>query len=128
MRRTTPIKTKKFHTKYSANVGSPIYEPKNKKPDISELCDKSKTYAIMQKIRASNLSGDEKAFLINAAYRHIIFNYEKIADYYSHASKEMQELMEDSALVIIDFEKAISLGYATISKKIRDQYLLEYEK
>ena len=53
-------------------------------------------------------------------------NYQLIADYYSHSSKEMQKLMEDSALVIIDFEKAIELGYVQLSKEIRTQYLEEY--
>ena len=54
-----------------------------------------------------------KDFLINAAYRHITFNYSNIADYYAHSSKEMQELMEESALIIIDFEKAKTLDEKT---------------
>ena len=57
-----------------------------------------------------------------------MFNYEKIADYYSHASKEMQELMEKNALVIIDFNKAIQSGFVRLSDKIRKQYLEEYEQ
>ena len=48
-----------------------------------------------------------------AATRHIVFNYSKIADYYTSASKEMQHLIERSALVIIDFEKAIQYGYVS---------------
>jgi hypothetical protein len=59
--------------------------------------------------------------------RHNVFNYEKIADYYSHASPEMQALMERSALVIIDFEKAIELGYVRLCDEIRQQYMEEYE-
>jgi hypothetical protein len=80
----------------------------------------------MKEIDASNLSYDEKNFLIDAARRHTVFNYEKIADYYAHASKEMQQLMERSALVIIDFEKAIEYGYVKLSDDIRKQYLEEY--
>jgi len=53
-------------------------------------------------------------------------NFELIANYYAHASKECQELMEDSALVIIDFEKALEKGYVTLSDKISDQYLKDY--
>lgn len=113
-------------TKYTKAVGSPIYEPKNKKPHILELCDKSKTNRLINQINASNLDEDEKRFLIEAASRHTVFNYEKIADYYAHASKEMQNLMENSALVIIDFEKAIELGYVQLSKDIEEQYLKEY--
>jgi hypothetical protein len=53
-------------------------------------------------------------------------NYEKIADYYAHSSKEMQHFMERSALVIIDFEKAIEYGYIKLCDEIRTQYLEEY--
>ena len=38
----------------------------------------------------------------------------------------MQQLMERSALVIIDFEKAIELGYVNLCKEISNQYLQEY--
>jgi hypothetical protein len=69
---------------------------------------------------------DEKNFLLDAARRHNVFNYEKIADYYAHATPEMQNLMERSALVIIDFEKAIQLGYVKLCDEIRNQYLEEY--
>ena len=34
--------------------------------------------------------------------------------------------MEKSALVIIDFEKAIQLGYVKLSEEIKNQYLQEY--
>ena len=112
--------------KYSTKIEAPIYEPKNKKPHIVELCDKSKTLRLIREIDSSDLSIEEKTFLIDAARRHLIFNYEKIADYYSHSSKEMQHLMEKSGLVIIDFEKAIQYGYVKICDEIRNQYLEEY--
>jgi hypothetical protein len=112
--------------KYSSKVESPIYEPKNKKPHVLELFNKEKTNRLIREIKNSNLSDDEKNFLIDASKRHIIFNYEKIADYYAHATPEMQNLMERSALVIIDFEKAIQLGYVKLCDEIRTQYLEEY--
>ena len=89
--------------KYSSKIEAPIYEPKNKKPHIFELFDKTKTLRLLRQIYNCNLPLEEKKFLVEAAKRHTIFNYEKIADYYAHASKEMQELMERSGLVIIDF-------------------------
>lgn len=112
--------------KYSTKIESPIYEPKNQKPHILELVDKSKTQRLIREIQESNLDEDEKKFLIDASQRHMVFNYEKIADYYAHSSKEMQNLMEKSALVIIDFEKAIQLGYVKLCDEIRTQYLEEY--
>jgi hypothetical protein len=117
---------KKDEQKYSAKIESPIYEPKNTKPHIIELCDKSKTHRLIKEIDASSLSYDEKIFLIDAARRHNVFNYEKIADYYSHSSKEMQHLMERSGLVIIDFEDAIDYGYVKLCDDIKKQYLEEY--
>ena len=80
----------------------------------------------MKEIELSNLGIDEKMFLMDAARRHNVFNYEKIADYYSHANAEMQNLMERSGLVIIDFEKAIQLGYVKLCDEIKTQYLTEY--
>ena len=72
----------------------------------------------MANIKNSNVSEEEKKFLKLAASRHIVFNYAKIADYYAHASKEMQELMEQSALVILDIDDAIANGYVKLSKDI----------
>jgi hypothetical protein len=112
--------------KYSSKIEAPIYEPKNQKPHILELIDKSKTQRLIREIESSSLPYDEKMFLLDAARRHTIFNYEKIADYYAHSSKEMQHLMERSGLVIIDFEKAIQYGYVKICEDIRKQYLQEY--
>lgn len=112
--------------KYSSKIDSPIYEPKNQKPHLLELIDKSKTHRLMKEIEDSNLPYEEKMFLMDAARRHTIFNYEKIADYYANSSKEMQHLMERSALVIIDFEKAIEYGYVKLCDEIRKQYLEEY--
>ncbi len=112
--------------KYSTKIEAPIYEPKNKKPHILELANTEKTVRLIREINNSNLPDEEKTFLIEAAKRHTVFNYEKIADYYAHASAEMQNLMERSALVIIDFEKAIQLGYVKLCDEIRTQYLEDY--
>lgn len=117
----------KSEKKYTKNVSSPIYDPKNKKPHLLELYDNSKSKRLANEIRNSNLSEDEKSFLLHAAQRHTVFNYERIADYYAHSSKEMQELMERSALVIIDFEKAIQYGFVKLSDNIKKTYLTDFE-
>lgn len=69
------------------------------KTQITELCDKSKTHSLLRKIDRSNLPYEEKNFLMDAARRHNVFNDEKIADYYSEASKEMKRLMKVCGLV-----------------------------
>ena len=118
-------KKQEDNSKYTSKIKAPIYEPKNKKPHIMELCDKTKTLRLIREINNSGLSIEEKTFLLDAARRHNVFNYSKIADYYAHSSKEMQKLMEHSALVIIDFEKAIKLGYVKLSEDMTNQYLNE---
>ena len=71
-------------------------------------------------IENSDLSEEEKEFLIAAAHRHCRFNFTAIAEYYAHASPEMQKFMEDSALVIIDMDNAIINGYVKLSKTIEE--------
>lgn len=119
---------KQDEQKYSSKIEAPIYEPKNKKPHILELCDKSKTNRLIKEIEQSDLPQEEKSFLIDAAQRHSVFNYEKIADYYAHSSAEMQHFMERNGLVIIDFQKAIQYGYVKLCDDIRKQYLEDYAK
>ena len=112
--------------KYSTKIEAPIYEPKNAKPHILELLDKSKFDRLIKEIDLSNLPSEERLFLKQAATRHMVFNYERIADYYAHSSKDMQNLMERSGLVIIDFQKAVEFGYVKLCDEIKNQYLEEY--
>lgn len=110
--------------KYTKKIEAPLYEPKGN-PLIEELVETRKVSFLIQAIEKSNVSEKEKKFLIEAAHRHAAFNYAKIADYYARASKEMQDLMERSALVIIDLDKAIENGYARLNEKVSEMYLEE---
>jgi plasmid stability protein len=114
--------------KYSAKIEAPVYEPKNPQPHLMTLCDDSKTKRLITEINESNLPDDAKAFLRAAAHRHSVFHYERIADYYAHASAEMQALMEKSALVIIDFDAAIENGFVKLCEEIKTQFLEEYNE
>ena len=111
------------NNRYTKGVGSPLYAPKYRCPDLLELLDHSKSDRLINEIINSNVTAEEKSFLIQAARRHNVFYYSKIADYYAHASLEMQRLMEKSARIIIDFEQAIELGYIELSSKVAQQYL-----
>lgn len=113
---------------YTKNTNIPEYEPKNEKPNENQLYNNQKTKELLDKINKSNATKKEKEFLINAAHRHIVFNYQNIADFYAHSNKEIQELMEDSALIIIDFDKAIKGGYTQMNKELEDLYIQEYGK
>jgi len=114
--------------KYTKKVEIPTYEPKTEvKPQINELFNDEKTKKLLKEIENSNIDKNIKEFLKIATYRHIVFNYENIAEYYSHSDKKIQELMEKSALVIIDFDKAIAEGYTQLSNKINEAYGEDYE-
>lgn len=113
-------------TKYSRAIRVPQYEPSNEKPNLDSVYDLTKYSKLMAKINKSSVSEDEKKFLKFAATRHIVFTYSKIADYYAHASAEMQDLMEESALVILDMDDAIANGYVALSEKM--QQLIAEEK
>ena len=108
--------------KYTRKIKSVHYEPKDQKPRLKELYNKDKTEELIAKINSSNIDSDIKSFLIDAANRHTVFNYQRIADFYAHSDKDVQQLMEQSALIIIDFEKAIDLGYVKLTKDIAKSY------
>ena len=111
---------------YTSETNIPQYEIQGEKPDISELVDTEKTDELLQEIENSDLGYEEKQFLKQAAQRHLVFNYKKVAEYYAAASEEMQNLMEKSALVIIDYNDAIANGYTALSEKMKK--LLEADK
>jgi hypothetical protein len=100
---------------YTKKIKLPVYEPKIEKPKTEELFSNIKTNKLIEKIKKSNATKEEKDFLIMSAYRHLVFSYDKIAEFYAHSNKEVQGLMEDSALVIIDFNKAIENGFSELS-------------
>tara|TARA_R100000458_G_C8277373_1_gene252876 strand:+ start:3305 stop:4036 length:732 start_codon:yes stop_codon:yes gene_type:complete len=112
--------------KYTGKIETPKYEPTGVKPGVQDLYNTEKADKLIEKIKAANLDKAEEAFLIHAAYRHTVFNYKNIAEYYIHSSKEVQELMEDNALVIIDFKKAIEGGYISLNEQITNNYLEEH--
>jgi hypothetical protein len=112
---------------YTTKIEAPIYELKNEKPLISDLFNNERYKELIAEIEKSSITEEEKAFLRIAAQRHIVFNYEKTADFYAHASKECQSLMENSALVIIDFDKAIELGYVRLGEDAAKLYQEQYK-
>ena len=106
---------------YTATVNVPQYEIVGEKPDISELYDSSKMTELCGEIeKVPDLDFTLKQFLFAAANRHIVFNYKKIAEYYPHATPEVQRLMEKSALIIIDLNDAIRNGYVKFAETMAE--------
>ena len=84
------------------------------------MVDTTKYDQLMEEIKNNKtLSKDDRRLLELAATRHIVFNYAYIAEHYAHANKATQELMENSALVIIDFNNALKNGYVKLDKKLK---------
>jgi hypothetical protein len=110
------------HNPYTKKIEIPIYEPRGDKPKLSELYDMSKTEKLITDIENSQIPEIEKEFLRIAAYRHTKFDYENIAEFYAHATPATKDLMECSALVIIDFDKAIENGFVQLTKNLAELY------
>ena len=94
---------------------------------MDELFDRSKSDALIDAIEQADIPDDIKEFLQVASYRHIRFNFSKIADFYAHADAEIQNLMEESALVIIDYQKAIELGFVRLTGRLLELEKQDYE-
>lgn len=104
--------------RYTKKIEAPIYTPQGEKPPITDLYDDRKAQALIAEIRAANLPPDIAAFLELAAARHTVFEFKNIAEFYAHADANIQELMEKSALVIIDFDQAIENGFVRMTKNM----------
>ena len=104
--------------RYTMKIETPVYEIKGECPALSECYETEKTDELLAEIENADIPEDVKQFLRLASYRHTRINFTKVAEYYAHAPKEVQELMENNALVIIDFNKAIEKGFVEISKGI----------
>lgn len=111
---------------YTKKVEAPIYTPKGEKPNENELFDVTKTKELLSEIDSIEAPESVKDFLRLAAARHTVFDYGKIAEYYCHASPEIQNLMENSALVIIDFNKAIEKGFVKLTQDFQEAYDNEF--
>ena len=106
---------------YTDKIDVPQYEVKGTNPKLTQCFDSSKTDELIKDIEKADITSEEREFLIKAAQRHTAFNYSAVAEYYANASKEMQRLMEQSALVIIDFDDAMRNGFVRLSKELKEQ-------
>lgn len=103
---------------YDKKIEPPVYEPKGEQPIAADLTDRSKVESLKAAIKKEELPDDLRDFLNHAAERHTLFKFSKIADYYAHAPEKVQDLMECSGLVIIDYDKAVENGFVHLSKEL----------
>ena len=119
------IKEEIGESKYTRKVNVPIYEIKGEKPEISDMINTERADELIELIKSKNLPSDIEDFFIKTATRLYEYRYDNIAEFYAHQDKDVQEIMEKLALVIIDFDKAIENGYIQLNSFIEDVFLSE---
>lgn len=115
--------TKEIINEYSRKISTPIYEIKGELPSIEQMINTSKADKIIEQIQKLDIEEKDKDFLLKCAYRLYEFSYKDIAEYYAHQNKQVQEIMEKMALVIIDFNKAVENGYVELNTFIEKCFL-----
>jgi len=103
-----------FDEVYNTKINSPIYKPTGEKPEINELYNLNSYNKLIENINNKEYNSIFKEFLKYAATRFIEFNYKNIAEYYSHAEKKEKQIIEDLAMVIVDYNKAIEKGFVKL--------------
>ena len=83
------------------------------------MYENKKANELLDQIEKSDIPEDIKLFLRLGAYRHIVFDFGKIANYYAHSEQTTQQLMENSAMIIIDYNDAISGGFVQLTKELQ---------
>ena len=106
--------------RFSTETKIPQYNVEGLDVSYNDMINCDKYNELIKEIDEADISEDDKKFLELAATRHLRFNYRNIAEFYVKADKKVQNLMEKSALVFIDFEDAIANGYVRLSSKISE--------
>lgn len=110
---------------YTKKIKAPTYEITGEKPKIEDLYNTTRTRELEAEIKSANIPKEIKEFLLMASQRHTVIDFEAVAEFYAHSDKNVQELFEKNALVIIDFDKAIENGYVQLSEEIYSQYQVD---
>ena len=103
---------------YSRKIEAPTYEPTGEEPAIADCVDTEAVERLLAEIDRSEVSEEQKTMLRVCAYRHARINFENMAEYYAHQGEEMQSLMENNALVVIDYDKALQNGFVEMTKRL----------
>lgn len=104
---------------YTDKIETPEYQPtQDEPPALDELYDASRYEELIDEIEKIDLPNELEQFFRFAAQRHIIFDYENIAEYFAHADSETQRLMELLTLVIVDYDQAVEQGFVTFAESV----------
>lgn len=112
---------------YTGRIITPVYEITGECPEAEELVDRTRAESLLEEIdQTPGLPDNVRDFLRIAAMRHYVLHFDRIAEFYAHAAPPVQRLMENSCLVIIDYDRAIELGYVQMARALADEYDREY--
>ncbi len=116
-------------TEYSRKIESPIYQPTGLKiDDARSLYDESEVKELETLIKDADVPDDVREMLMASAQRFRRFDFGRVAEYYSQCNDPVvKNLMERTAMVIVDFGRAIEDGFVELAEEIRNEYLKEYE-
>ena len=114
-----PKNEEELDAKYSENIGTVIYEPKNTHHDVADLY--TMTDELDEVIDAVKNPELRRMLEIRKAW-FCDFNFAKIADYYAYQAKpEEQRAFERLGLVLLDRDQLIENGFAEIKKDFSDE-------
>lgn len=93
------------------DVSIPYYTPAEKCPEASNLADLSEVGELVEEIYQADIKdADLRELLLCRASFFAEFDFQKIADYYAHTDKKVQELMRRLGLVIVMPKEAYEKG------------------
>lgn len=101
-------------------VTIPYYEPDEDKPDEAVLADFSDFDKLNDKITKSGVKGVLEKLLRARAAFFTDFDFQKIADYYAHSDKDVQNLMKELGLVVVIPRDAYDLGMCDFRESFED--------
>lgn len=96
---------------YSNKIKLPIFDPTGKQVTLEECVNVDQFVKYMDEIdkykSENKINEQQYKFLKLAASRFIVFNFENIAEYFCQTNADMQRIMQDLALVLIDYDDAL---------------------
>ena len=112
---------------YTHKITSPVYEPKNEKPDLSTLTDSGRTDELLAKIEASNVSPDGKKSFCGRLPHDIRCSITPRSPTTTHTPrKKCRSLWKIRRWSLSTSAKPSKKGYIRLSDEIRNEYTREY--
>lgn len=105
---------------YTDKIESPVYEPTGPEPPLADCYDAERFEELRERVAEADIPEDVRQFFHLAAHRHIVFDYENIAEWYAHQDPEVQAVAEALTLVIIDYDQAIEQGFIDFAEDTLD--------